>query len=92
MIRLIFLATAVLIWHAAASAQPTTPAAIVRDVLSVSDDRLDYGRAKLAFDQIVDSSSNADATFAEIDRLAASAIALAGANASPWPSSPPCAG
>ena len=72
-----------LIWHAAASAQPTSPAAIVRDVLSVSDDRLDYGRAKLAFDQIVDPSSNADATLVEIDRLAGRANSVAGAGASP---------
>jgi regulator of sirC expression with transglutaminase-like and TPR domain len=82
-IRLVFLATALLIWHAAASAQPATPAAIVRDVLSVPDNALDYARAKLAFDQIIDPALNVDATLAEVHRLGSNANALAGANASP---------
>ena len=51
--------------------------------MSLPDDQLDYGRAKLAFDRIVDPSLNADAALAEIDRLAGSASALAGPNASP---------
>lgn len=46
------------------------------------DSQLDYGRAKLAFDRLVDPSSNAEAALAEIDRLAARATALAGAGAS----------
>lgn len=61
----------------------STPAAIVRGVLSLPDDQLDYGRAKLAFDRIVDPSLNADATMAEIDRLARRASGLAGPHASP---------
>jgi hypothetical protein len=70
--------------HGSATAQSdTSPAEIVRGVLSQPDDRLDYGRAKLAFDRIVDPSLNADAALAEIDRLAGSASALAGADASP---------
>ena len=44
---------------------------------------LDYGRAKLAFDQIIDPSLNVDATLAEIDRLALRASALVDAGASP---------
>jgi regulator of sirC expression with transglutaminase-like and TPR domain len=72
-----------LTWHLGASAQPAgSPADIVREVLSAPDDRLDYGRAKLAFDRIVDPSVDADAALAEIDRLAARANALAGARAS----------
>src|SRR3954468_16265075 len=77
------LAIAVLPWHGSANAQPASnPAAIVQGVLSVPDDQLDYARAKLAFDRIVDPSLNAEATLAEIDRLASRASALAGANAS----------
>ena len=84
MIRLIILVAAILIWPAGTFAQPaSSPAAIVRDVLSVRDDQLDYGRAKLAFDQIIDPSLNANATLAEIDQLASRASALAGPNASP---------
>ena len=66
-----------------AAAAASTPAAIVGSVLSLPDEQLDYGRAKLAFDRIVDPSLNADAVLAEIDRLARSASALAGPNASP---------
>ena len=82
--RLIILATAILISPAGAIAQPASePAAVVRNVLSLPDNRLDYGRAKLAFDQIIDPSLNVEANLAEIDRLASRADALAGANASP---------
>lgn len=69
--------------EATASAQPAHgPAAVVRSVLASPDDALDYGRAKLAFDRIIDPSLNVDATLAEIDRLAGRASALAGAEAS----------
>ena len=67
---------------AAAASTGSTPAAIVRGVLSLPDDQLDYGRAKLAFDRIVDPPLNVDAILAEIDGLAESATALAGADAS----------
>jgi regulator of sirC expression with transglutaminase-like and TPR domain len=71
-------------WHGSANAQPAPgPAAIVQDILSAPDEQLDYARAKLAFDRIVDPSINVEATLAEIDRLARRANALAGANASP---------
>ncbi len=59
------------------------PSQIVAAVLSVPDDHLDYGRAKLAFDRLVDPSLNVDATLAEVNRLAVAANALAGADASP---------
>jgi regulator of sirC expression with transglutaminase-like and TPR domain len=64
-----------------ASAQ--TPASQIEAILSLPDDQLDYGRAKLAFDRIIDPSINADAVSAEIARLARSASALAGAHAPP---------
>ena len=84
MFRLIILAMAILIWPTGVFAQPaSSPAAIVRNVLSLPEDQLDYGRAKLAFDRIVDPSLNVDAALAEIDRLASRASALAGAGASP---------
>lgn len=84
MMRLIILAAAILTWHAGAFAQPApSPAAMVGDLLSLPDDRLEYGRAKLAFDRIIDPSLNVDATLAEIDQLASRASALAGVDASP---------
>lgn len=71
-------------WHADAVGQTTgTPAAAVREVLSVPDGRLDYARAKLAFDRIIDPSLNVEATLAEVERLASSATAIAGPNATP---------
>jgi regulator of sirC expression with transglutaminase-like and TPR domain len=51
--------------------------------LSLPDDQLDYGRAKLTFDQVIDPSLDVEATLAEIDRLASQAAALAGAGSSP---------
>lgn len=76
--------SAVLTFQSGATAQPaSSPAAIVAGILSRPDDQLDYGRAKLAFDRIVDPSIDADATLARIDRLAREAETLAGAGASP---------
>lgn len=65
----------------AAVHQPLDPAESVRSILAVPDSQLDYARAKLAFDRIIDTSFNADATFAEVERLATHATALAGAGA-----------
>lgn len=83
---LVVLRAATLFFFAFAScstaAAASTPAAIVGSVLSLPDDQLDYGRAKLAFDRIIDPSLNGDAISAELDRLAQSANALAGAGAS----------
>jgi len=80
----LLLAMANLAWHGSAVAQPaSSPAAIVQGILSVPDDQLDYARAKLAFDRIVDPSVNVEATLAEIDRLARRATALAGPGAAP---------
>lgn len=47
MIRFIILALAILGWQQGTFAQLSSPVAIVRNVLSLPDDRLDYGRAKL---------------------------------------------
>ena len=52
-------------------------------MLSLPDDQLDYGRAKLVFDQVIDPSLNVDTTLTEIDRLVRSASAMAGADTSP---------
>jgi regulator of sirC expression with transglutaminase-like and TPR domain len=69
-------------WHADVFAHvSTSPPDVTRRVLSPPDDRLDYANAKLALDHIVDPSINADATLAQIERLAAQATALAGPRA-----------
>lgn len=83
MIRaIVILVIAILVCENSVSAQPVrSPAALVSDVLSRTDDQLDYGRAKLTFDRIVDPSLDIEATLAEIDRLASSANMLAGAGA-----------
>jgi regulator of sirC expression with transglutaminase-like and TPR domain len=83
-LRWIVLTAATFAWHADAVGQTTgTPAAAVREVLSVPDGRLDYARAKLAFDRTIDPSLNVEATLAEVERLARSATAIAGPNATP---------
>lgn len=61
--------------------EATDIVAAVRAILSVPDDELDYARAKLAFDGLVDPSLEPDETMAEIDRLAARAAAMAGPDA-----------
>ena len=77
------MALVLLMWPARAGAEPAdSPASIARNMLSLPDGRLSYGRAKLVFDRIVDPSVNVDATLAEINRLASRANALAGAGAS----------
>jgi regulator of sirC expression with transglutaminase-like and TPR domain len=60
-----------------ASAEPAAAAA-VRAVLALPDQELDYARAKVALDRIVDPAIDADATLAELDRLADNAWRLAG--------------
>lgn len=78
------LAFAIISVDAATSTQSaSSPTAVVHSVLSASDEALDYGRAKLAFDYIINPSLNTDATLGEIDRLARSATAVAGSNAAP---------
>jgi regulator of sirC expression with transglutaminase-like and TPR domain len=78
------LTAATFAWHADAAGQTTgAPAAAVREVLSAPDNRLDYARAKLAFDRIIDPSLNVEATLAEVERLARSSTAIAGPNATP---------
>ena len=77
---LLIIVSAVLTPQVGANAQPA--AAVVQDILSVPDDQLEYARAKLTFDRIVDPSINVEAILAEIDRLARAADALAGPGAS----------
>lgn len=60
---------------------PIGPADAVRAMLALPDSQLDYARAKLAFDRIVDPSINVEAILAEIARLADRATALAGPHA-----------
>ena len=67
----------------AAVVSPAGPVAAVRAVLAVDDVKLDYARAKLAFDRIVDPSLAPAETLRELDRLTAVARGLAGAAASP---------
>ncbi len=71
-------------WCQADVAVPVSvdPVAVVRAVLSVDDAGLDYGRAKLAFDQIIDPSHVVADTMAQLDRMADGARQLAGPAAS----------
>lgn len=50
----------------------------IKAVLDLPDAELDYARAKLAFDQLIDPSLNADAVLAELDGIAVAARKLAG--------------
>ena len=80
---LIFLAASALLPGDEAVAEAGNAPAIVSEVLSAPDERLNYSRAKLAFDRIIDPSIDAESVLAEVDRLARAANALAGATASP---------
>lgn len=53
----------------------------VRAVLALPDEELDYARAKLAFDRIVDPSIDEAATLAELELMAETARAMAGPSA-----------
>ena len=57
---------------------PAGPAAVVAQVLAASDRDLDYTRAKIAFDRLVDPSFSDAEILAELDRLAQAAKAMAG--------------
>lgn len=50
----------------------------VGTVLSLPDDELDYARAKVALDKVIDHTVDADAVLAEIDRMVETARGLAG--------------
>jgi regulator of sirC expression with transglutaminase-like and TPR domain len=54
----------------------------VAAVLGAPEAELDYARAKVSLDALIDPEANAGWTFAELDRLTAAADALAGARAS----------
>jgi hypothetical protein len=77
---LIFLAAAALLPGGDALAETGNAPALVSDVLSLPDDQLDYSRAKLALDRIIDPSIDAQRALAEVDRLARAANGLAGAD------------
>jgi regulator of sirC expression with transglutaminase-like and TPR domain len=64
----------------ATAAAPSGAVEIVRRVLSLPDDELDYAEAKLAFDRAIDPAIDADAVTAELDSMAATARELAGAS------------
>lgn len=57
-----------------------TPAAAVREILSVPEERLDYLRSKLLLDQLSDSNIGGRAVSSEVGRLANAARQLAGRN------------
>ncbi len=59
----------------------SSPVSQVRGVLALPDHELDYARAKLDLDRIVDSSIDVETAVAELDRLASAALALAGPDA-----------
>lgn len=61
---------------------PDDPVAAVRAVLDRPDAELDYARAKIAFDRIIDPSVDAEAVLVELDRLTRAARELAGPAAS----------
>lgn len=63
--------------HRAADA-PSEAVGVVRRVLSLPDEELDYARAKLAFDQVVDPTFDSDAVLAELDEMTERARQLAG--------------
>jgi regulator of sirC expression with transglutaminase-like and TPR domain len=81
--RLAMLVAGVLSWQPPALSQsPPSPAAVIQSILSQPDDQLNYGRAKLTLDRIIDPAINAESTLAELDRLARNASSLAGPAAS----------
>lgn len=55
------------------------PVAVVRAVLDQPDEELDYARAKIAFDRLIDPTIDEASVLAELDRLSESARKLAGA-------------
>lgn len=56
----------------------SSPVSQLRNILSLPDQALDYARAKLDLDRLIDPSTNAVAALAELDRLTFEALALAG--------------
>lgn len=72
-------------WNQTRTAAPVSayPVAVVRAVLSVGDAGLDYGRAKLAFDQLIDPTRPDADMMAQLNRMADGVRRLAGPSASP---------
>jgi hypothetical protein len=63
----------------------------VQAVLRAPEEELDYARAKVALDLLIDPVADADWTFAELDRLTAAARRLAGSPGRTRPSRTSCA-
>lgn len=59
------------------------PLAVVRAVLAVPDNQLDYARAKLAFDRIIDPAFDQSIVMGQLDRLAERAEDMAKGDPSP---------
>lgn len=58
------------------------PDAAIRELLQTPEKRLDYLRAKLSLDRLVDPTTNSRAVKSEVDRLANAALQLGGRGAS----------
>lgn len=54
---------------------------IIQQVLDTPEDKIDFARAKLAFDKIIDSSIDADRTLREINGMVSTVRVMAGPNA-----------
>ncbi len=57
------------------------PATIIASILNASDSQLDYLRAKLAFDKLIDDAIGLESISASIGRMAAFAAEMAGSDA-----------
>lgn len=64
-----------------AVAVSATPTSIVAGVLNAPDDQLNFLRAKLAFDKVVDSTIDLESITASLNHLTAFAIEMAGSGA-----------
>ncbi|HEX8534732.1 MAG TPA: transglutaminase family protein [Allosphingosinicella sp.] len=64
-----------------AAGRAASPVDAVAAVLSLPDEQLDYARAKIAFDRIVDPTVDEDAVLAELDGLERAVRAFAGIDA-----------
>lgn len=59
------------------SVEPASPVEVVRQALAAADRDLDYARAKLIFDRVIDPMVDVDAALSTIDGMAANARKLA---------------
>jgi hypothetical protein len=59
------------------------PVQVLRALFAVSDNKIDFAKAKLAIDKIIDPGIDVNASLAEIDAMARTVRAMAGPGASP---------